>query len=490
MRKALLSILFCYSLTLPAQELDILIKEPPPYMLSQDINFEIYLTNTTDSSITYFDSRGSSWNSFKEVWSMNVNNQFLEILPLNGAYNSKFTDSAIITLQPGNKKLARTYVFNLKSTGLYSLTYIQEQSPAFVKREHADNSVSDSAINNITTFKVSKNIKFEVFKHYDTTISELITMSWEEWKDYSHVKVFSRNKHFFNIDAALRFPQDAYSLTLYCDDLNKEDIKRISRLKNLKALVLRDYKLDSFPKELTELNLYELTIIPKNEITIDFSEGISKNSTIRKLTAKFYDGIPEQILSLKKLIYLDIKDCNIKTLPKLDSLQNLEVLIANNTKISTLENASLDKLLKLKDINMSGNRKIDDITPLLNCTNLEFLVINRTNIQSIPDEIENLSKLKKLSISSKLTSITDSIGKLDDMRYLSFGGNRNLDSLPHSITNMKKLLHLDLSSTKIDQLPEGIADLPLEKVLIYNTDCTRTKDYKLLKNRLGNKFKD
>jgi len=149
-----------------------------------------------------------------------------------------------------------------------------------------------------------------------------------------------------------------------------------------------------------------------------------------------------------------------------------------------------EKLNKLENLNLSGNKKITDLTPLLKCTNLEFLVINRTSIPSIPHEIENLSKLKKLSISNGLTTISDSIGNLSDMRYLSLGGNRRLTYLPQSITKMRKLLHLDISNTKIPALPEGMAELPLEKVLIYNSECNTTKDYKELKRRLKQNFQD
>jgi len=127
---------------------------------------------------------------------------------------------------------------------------------------------------------------------------------------------------------------------------------------------------------------------------------------------------------------------------------------------------------------------------LLGCKSLEFLVLNRTGITEIPDDIENLCNLKKLSISNKLTAISDSIGNLSDLRYLSLGGNRSLDSIPSTILKLNKLLHLDVSSTKIKLLPEGISELPLEKVFIYNTECEQTKDYKALKKRLGEDFKE
>ena len=490
MKILLLFISLCFTGNLLAQELEILIKQAPPYMLNQDIDIDIYLVNTKLDTLAYFDSRGSSWDSFKEVWDLNVNNQYVEILPLNRAYDAKFTDAAILKLYPGDTTLIRTKLINLKSAGMYSFTYTHEQAPEFVKKELADRSVSDSLVNTISKFNVSKNIKFEVFKAYDSTISELITMSWEEWKDFRPVKLHSRKNHFDNLENALRHPQEVYSLTLFCDNLCGDDIKRISRLKNLRALHLHNCSLNYFPEELAGLNLYELTLKPKSETAVNFNLGLSQNNTLRELTAKFYAGIPIEVLSLKELVYLDVSDCPIKVFPALDSLQNLEVLIANNTQLTSLEFAGFNNLVKLKELNLSGNKEIDDLIPLLNCTNLEFLTINRTSIKKIPDEIENLKKLKKLSISSGLIAVTDSIGKLEDMRYLSFGGNRNLTKIPSSITNMKKLLHLDVSNTKIEQLPEGVSDLPLENVLIYNTNCSITKDYKVLKNRLGTKFKE
>ncbi|MBI9069547.1 MAG: leucine-rich repeat domain-containing protein [Salinivirgaceae bacterium] len=489
-KKILLSISLIWFSTLFAQKIDILIKEPEPYKVSQDITINIYLTNNDTSPIIYFDSRGPSWDSFVETWEMNANGKFLEILPLNGEWNGNFPDSTFITLQPGDSNLLRSKVLYLESDGEYSFTYTQEQSPKFIKKENAEHTVSDSALQNISTFKVSKNIQFKVYNTYDTVIHKYNNMTWEEWKEYRPVKLHSRKKHFDDLSTAIKHPQDVYSLTLYCNVLTADDLKRVGRLKNLKALILRNYELDYFPKEIANLDLYELTINTKNETPISFNEGLSQNNTIRELTMQIHEKFPEQLLRLNELIFLDINNSNLHELPNLESLQNLEVLIANNCHLSTLDNVGLEKLPALKDVTLSGNKKIHDITPLLNCTNLEFLVINRTNITEIPQEIENLTKLKKLSISNKLTVISDSIGKLNDMRYLSLSGNTNLDSIPQSIVNMRKLLHLELSNTNIKELPEGISELPLEKVFIYYTNLKKTKDYMLLRYRLKDEFKE
>lgn len=490
MKRFLSLVFFCYSYTLFSQELDILIKETPPYYEVQEINIEIYLTNNTDDSITYFDSQGYSWGSFKEVWDLNENSRFVEILSLNSDHDGKFTDSTIITLKSGEQRLIRTHSIFLEASGDYSLTYTQHQSSEYVNKKLADNTVTDSAIQSITTFSVSKNIKFDVFKKYDTTITKVIDMTWDEWKDYNHVKVHSRHKHFDNLYAAFRYPQDAYALTLFCNGYSQEDIIKIGTLKNLKSLKLINYNLNYFPQELAALNLYELTIIPKDTTHISFNYGLSKDTILRKLTGKFYGSFPVHILALKELIYLDISDSYLSVFPDLSSLQNLEVLIANNNNVSTLNGVGLNELPKLKELNLSGNKKLDKFGEVLNCTNLEFLTINRNKITAIPDSIENLTKLKRLSISNSLVNISDSIGKLSDMRYLNFGGNTKLTYLPATIVNMKKLVHLSIIRTQIKQLPEGISELPLKEVMIKNQDFEINRDYKLLKKRLKQGFKE
>lgn len=486
----ILLISLCFSGVVIAQKIDIKIKETPPYYLNDTLHVDVFLHNTTNDSLVYFDSRGSSWDSFKENWDLNVTSQMVEILPLNNKHDHNFADSTIVTLQVGDTSLIRSHFIPLAEVGMYSLTYSQEQGPHLVQKRYADSDSTYIRSQKITAFGVSKNIKFEVQEKFDTTIHEIINMPWEEWKDYRHVKLHTRKKIFRNINAAFLYPQDVYSLAVSCNGTSAETIKRIGNFKNLRSLTLRYYELDHLPKEIAELDLYELTIVPKEGVVVDYSQGLSQNNTLRELKAKFYGGVPEQVLSLKHLIKLDVSDCPIENLPNLSSLKNLEVLIANNANLSSLNNIGLDQLPKLKEVNFSGNKAISDFNPLLKCTNLEFLVINRTSIPEVPDEIENLSKLKKLSISNKITAVSDSICNLSDMRYLSFGGNRSLTQIPDSIIKMKKLLHFDISSTKIEQLPVDLPELHLEKLYIYNSPIKITKDYKELKKRLGERFKD
>ncbi|PKP10221.1 MAG: hypothetical protein CVU09_07565 [Bacteroidetes bacterium HGW-Bacteroidetes-4] len=490
MQKYFLIIILIYSRLLAAQELSITIKETEPYYVAETITIEIYLMNTTDTLLTVFDSRGPSWESFNEGWDLSVNLRYEELLSLNTAFEGRFSDTMIRTLNPGDTILIRYKELNLKDYGDYRVTYWQEQKPDLIKKQLADFPLPDSVIQKIASFYLTDHFEFKVHKPYDTTITELVEMTWEAWKDYRHVQVYTRDHFYDNIYAALKNPQEVYALDLYCNGLTLDEIKRLSRLKNLKLLRLYNYEPDTFPEELTRLNLYELTLLPKEDKPIAFPWGFSANQTLREMRVKLFGTFPSTILEQHNLIQLDMSDSSIEGLPNLSSLKNLELLNASDCGLKSLENMGLEELPRLIDLNFSGNREINDITPILNCTCLEFLVLNRNRITTLPDEIKNLSKLKKLSISNSLTFISDSIGTLQELRLLSLGGNTRLTELPQTIINLKNLLSLNLNRTAIEILPEGFSVLPLEELSIQQTSCKVTKDYKELRKRLKENFKE
>lgn len=490
MNKYLIILIVLCTQILDAQELSISIKESEPYYVSETITVEVYLMNNTDTVLAIFDTRGPSWDSFNEGWDLSVNLRYEELLSLNTAFEGRFTDTMIRTLNPGDTLLIRYKELHLKDYGDYRITYWQEQHPDLIKKHLADFPLHDSVIQKIAAFNLTEHIEFKVHKPYDTTITELITMSWDEWKAYRHVQVYTRDHFYDNIYAALKNPQEVYALDLYCNGLTLDEIKRLSRLKNLKLLRLYNYEPDTFPKELTQLNLYELTLLPKEDKTIVFPWGFSAGNSLRELRVKFFGTFPTSLLEQHALIQLDISDSKLESLPNLSKLGNLELLNASDCGLNSLENLGLEQLPKLIDLNFSGNRDINDISPILNCTQLEFLVLNRNRITSIPDEIKNLSSLKKLGISNSLTFISDSIGTLHDLRLLSLGGNTQLTELPPTLVHLKNLLSLNLNRTAIEILPEGLAELPLEEFFIQQTPCKVSKDYKLLKRRLKENFKE
>ncbi len=471
------------------QKLEINIKESPRYYVNDTLHVEVYLINTDTVDLQYFDALGPSWESFVEKWDLNVNHRLNEVYSTNSYFEDKFPDSTIRTLNGLDTSLLRTKEFYLIEAGDYNLIYNIQQGPKLVKQAFADSDSTYQHAQKIATFDLSQRISFDVYPAYDTIFHDTANMSWENWKDYRHVKLYSRKQHFDNMYAALKYPNDVYALTLICNGETEENIKKIGTLKNLRALKLIQYNLDYFPKEIVDLDLYELTLLPKEDLRVSFPHGISSNQSLRELKLVIKGDFPADILLQKELTHLDLSKSAINLIPNLSPLQNLEFFSAANAHLKTLD-FKLESLPKLKEVELSGNRELKDMSPLFSCTALEFITMNRTSVPEIPDDIANLKKLKRLTISSEITQVSDSIGALSDLRYLSFSGNRQLTSLSDSVIKLQKLIHLDLSRSGIKTLPEGISELPLEKVMLLHTDMENTKDYKILRKQLGDNFKE
>lgn len=460
--------LFLYSFFGYSQELEITIKEKAPYKLFQDILVEINLKNTSSKPITYFNSLYTSWSSFNESWSIQYNGKPLELNTFRDAHEGRFTENTIITLKPGEKKQIRVSLFKLSSPGHCVLTYTQEQSPLLVKKGYAASASAYAASQKITSFKVTGSIEFDVQDSEQNVAMDKVQMSWEEWKQYKQKALYDNNNHFFAFDKALKNPEKVYSLSLRCDGLSEEMIKRIGNFKNLRSLDISNLNIKEFPKEIAALDLYEIVIKTKEGTDITFPYGISENSTIRIFSGKFSNGFPSAILNLKNLEVLSLTYSKLVELPNLGTLQNLESIYLGDTKLKTIQNAGFDNLPKLKKIAIDSNPSLADITPLTLCSSLEEISFSNCNLISLPDQIENLENLKNLALSY----------------------NKELTMLPATLVNLKNLKVLSLHHTGLQSLPTGLSQLPIENLTIYGTNCKKTDDYKILKKRLKDNFRD
>jgi len=458
----------CISFKGYSQELEIIIKEKAPYNLFQDILIEINLKNTTGKPLTYFDSRYTSWDSYDEIWEMKVNGEPIDMSSFRDAHEGKFTENSIITLLPGEKKQIRGRLMQLQSPGHYVYSYTQIQSPGLVKKVYASNASAYDASQKITSFKVNGQIEFDVLDKKQGEIKNIVQMTWEEWKEYKKKALYDNNNYFLSIDKAFNEPEKVYYLALSCDNISEEMLKRVGNFKNLKYLSLSSLDVKEFPKEIADLNLYEIEILTKKGANITYPYGISGNSTVHRLVGKFYNGIPSAVLNLKNLEELDVRYCNIVEFPNLSSLKNLQVLIANDSELKTLQSAGLENLSKLREIDISGNPALTDLSPLTACLNLEVISCNRGSLKTLPEQIGKLSKLQKIDLVL----------------------NKELTILPSSFVDLKNLKHLDLDRTGIQSLPVGLSQLPLETLTVSETNCKKTEDYKILKKRLKNNFRD
>jgi len=94
---------------------------------------------------------------------------------------------------------------------------------------------------------------------------------------------------------------------------------------------------------------------------------------------------------------------------------------------------------------------------------LEDLYINHWGMETLPDNIGNLVKLKKMrflnsSNQERLTKLPESFSKLRSLEYLEMV-DVGLETLPESFSKLTNLKHIDLSFNIVQKFPKDIGNL-------------------------------
>lgn len=461
-------ILLSFIFETSAQKIEIRSHEKQPYQLSKNVTFEVFLINNTNKSLKYFDSRTTGWGCFRDKWDLKIDGKPAGLNSFFDGYEGKYTEKTIITLLPGEEREIRGLLTNIKSPGHYALSYTQTQSPSLVNKKYAKNQAVYSATQNINNFTVTDTLKFNIEGIKVKELTEYNEMTWEEWTDFKKENNSNKKYKYTDLKKALENLDNVYSLDLNCNGLSESMIKEIGKLKNLRWLSLDDFKNEIFPEEIASLNLYELHFFPSKDANIKYPFGLSKNKTLRYLTARFKNIVPKEVTYLINLEKLDLSSGQTKTVPNLGSLINLKELSFSGTEITSIENIGLEKLQSLKGIDLGTNYNLTNIDAISACKNLEIIECRYSKLTKLPDDIDKLTKLQELHL----------------------GMNKSLTYLPKSIVNLPNIRLINLAITKITELPEGFANLPLESFVITGTKCKKTKDYKILKKRLDKKFQE
>nr|XP_048330738.1 putative disease resistance protein At3g14460 [Ziziphus jujuba var. spinosa] len=119
------------------------------------------------------------------------------------------------------------------------------------------------------------------------------------------------------------------------------------------------------------------------------------------------------------------------------------------------------------------NLKMYNVEHLQSMQFLRVLSVKSLNSMELLNSICNLKLLRYLDLSfSKLEEIPDKIGTLYNLQTLLLTDCYGLTSLPYSIGNLKHLRYLDLSWTSIEKLPDTICQLhELHTLILYG--CTK-----------------
>ncbi|TQD78224.1 hypothetical protein C1H46_036225 [Malus baccata] len=213
----------------------------------------------------------------------------------------------------------------------------------------------------------------------------------------------------------------------------------INNLTGLRSLELKDCKeFKSLPssfhmKSLKTLNLSgcsSLEMFPEIlEVMEELQELDLSGSKIKEL--------PSSIINFTGLCCLKLKDCKIlKSLPSIIRMKSLKVLDLSGW--STLKMfPEISEIMELKELNLSGSK-----------------------IEELPSSIDNLTGLRSLELKDckELKSIL-SIIRMKSLKTLNLSGCSSLDMFPEILEVMEDLAELNLSGSKIEELPSSINNL-------------------------------
>jgi len=175
----------------------------------------------------------------------------------------------------------------------------------------------------------------------------------------------------------------------------------------------------------------------------------------------------ELLGSLSNLKRIRLEKVSVPCLCRLENLRKISLHMCN-TK-NAFESCSI---------------QISDAMP-----NLVELSIDYCNdLIKLPDELCNITTLKKLSITNchKLSLMPRDIGKLENLEMLRLCSCSDLEEMPESVAGLKKLCCLDISDcVSLQKLPNDIGDLKSLKKF-YMKGCSNLSELPYSVVKFGN----
>lgn len=139
-----------------------------------------------------------------------------------------------------------------------------------------------------------------------------------------------------------------------------------------------------------------------------------------------------------------------------------------------IEMISMAKKLKSVTKIVERKKKVVRFRKLISkMKNLEQIDVSNNLISQIPNEIEDLKRLKNLCLdSNEISSVNQSLSKLTMLEHLSVSNNY-IYTLPNIFSNLRSMISADFSSNYISEFPESLlkmnklSELSLSDNLLY-----------------------
>ncbi|KAJ6824803.1 receptor kinase-like protein Xa21 [Iris pallida] len=269
-----------------------------------------------------------------------------------------------------------------------------------------------------------------------------------------HILRLRNNSITGQIPASMANVSSLNYLSLTSNPLSGEIPPSLGKLSVLKVLGLSDNNLEgTIPPSLWNLSSLEILGLGYNQLKGSLPQDLGLALPHLKRLAvndnKIHGSIPISLSNASQLNHIDLQTNNFsgRIPPNLGSLQHLLNLILADNQLEAREPLDWSFL-----------------TSLSNCTNLEWLQIDKNNIGGLlPKSIANMSAtLRWLTMGNNSIegSISPEIGNLVSLESLDLGPNFLSGRIPTSIGLLKNLHTLELHSNNFfGEIPSTIGNL-------------------------------
>lgn len=189
-----------------------------------------------------------------------------------------------------------------------------------------------------------------------------------------------------------------------------------------------------------------------------------------------YNNLSElspSLFELTNLVELNLSENCIEMIPpEIGELKNLRHLNLGGNLLSEVPDA-MGQCKKLQVLNLSGKwsprgglRMLPK--PVCNLTELLTLDCSWHQIDTLPDEIGNLQKLKVLSLrGNHLKYVSQDIAKCGNLQELNLtAAMRFIPAIPLALLSLKRLVKLNISGNYFTQIPPEVSGLENLKVFL------------------------
>ncbi|XP_048437600.1 disease resistance protein RPV1 isoform X4 [Pyrus x bretschneideri] len=262
----------------------------------------------------------------------------------------------------------------------------------------------------------------------------------------------------------------------YCMEL--KSLPSLIHMRSLKNLYLYGCSsLEMFPEilevmeELAELNLSRSKIK-------ELPSSINNLTGLRYLKlkdCKELKSLPS--IRMKSLKTLDLSGCSsLEMFPEiLEVMEELPELDLSGSKIKELP-SSINNLTGLRYLNLKDCKELKSLPSIIHMRSLiAFDLSGCSSLEMFPEILEVTEELLKLDISgSKIKELPSSINNLTGLRYLNLKDCKELKSLP-SVNHMRSLVNLGLSGcSSLEMFPEILE--VTEELLELNISRSKIKE--------------